>query len=328
MIESISVGMQGLTASRIALGCMGMSEFYIGSTERESQATIELAVGHGVTMFDTADMYGPFANEELVGRSLKRYRAQVVLATKFGYVRQADGTRLGLNGRPEYVRRACNDSLRRLATEYIDLYYLHRVDRNVPVEDTVGAMAELVRTGKVRFLGLSEVSASTLRRAHAVHPISAVQTEYSLISRDPEFDLFQPLRELGVGFVAYAPLGRGLLTGRFEAVSDIAPSDYRRTSPRFSYENLPHNSLLIAELQRIARAVDATAAQLALAWVRHKLGDGGVMIVGTANRGRLRENIRSLQLALGEPEVAALDQIFARGAVQGARYPDMSRVDA
>lgn len=328
MIERISLGTQGLRASRIALGCMGMSEFYVGSTERESQATIEAAVSHGITMFDTADMYGPFTNEELVGSCLKRHRAQVILATKFGYVRQLDGTRLGLNGRPKYVRKACDDSLRRLGTDYIDLYYLHRVDSNVPIEDTVGAMAELVWVGKVRFLGLSEVSARTLRRAHAVHPISAVQTEFSLVSRDPEFDLFQSLTDLGIGFVAYAPLGRGLLTGRFQGTSDIAPFDYRQTSPRFSAENLTHNSGLVAQLQRTARAMGATAAQLALAWVQHKLGDRGVILVGTANRSRLLENIRALQLVLGESHLAALDHIFKRGVIRGARYPDMSRVDA
>jgi aryl-alcohol dehydrogenase-like predicted oxidoreductase len=328
MIDPIDLGTQGLRASRIALGCMGMSEFYVGSTERESQATIEAAVSHGVTMFDTADMYGPFTNEELVGRCLKPHRAQVILATKFGYVRRTDGTRLGLNGRPEYVRRACDESLRRLGTDYLDLYYLHRVDRNVPIEDTVGAMAGLVRAGKVRYLGLSEVAESTLRRAHAVHPISAVQTEYSLISRDPEFDLFQLLKSLGIGFVAYAPLGRGLLTGRFQSVGDIAPSDYRQTSPRFSSENLTYNSLLVTELQRMAREIGATAAQLALAWVRHKLGDGGVILVGTANRSRLLENISALQLKLEAPHVVELDEVFNRGVIRGARYPDMSRVDA
>lgn len=328
MIARISLGTKGLTASRIALGCMGMSEFYVGGTRRESRATIAAALDHGITMFDTADMYGPFSNEKLVGRCLKPHRARVVLATKFGYVRKADGTRLGINGRPEYVHRACHDSLRRLGTDYVDLYYLHRVDRNVPIEETVGAMAELVRAGKVRFLGLSEVSASTLRRACAVHPISAVQTEYSLASRDPEFDLFPSLAELGVGFVAYAPLGRGLLTGKYETADDVAPFDYRQTSPRFSAENLAHNRLLVAELQTSASAFGATAAQLALAWVCRKLGDRGVVLVGTANRGRLLENIGSLQLVLSDADVAALDRTFQRGVFRGARYPDMSRVDA
>ena len=328
MIETTRLGTQGLTVSQLALGCMGMSEFYVGSTRRESQATIEAAVSHGVTMFDTADMYGPFTNEELVGHCLKPHRADVIIATKCGYVRHADGTRLGLNGRPEYVLKACDDSLRRLGTQYIDLYYLHRVDRSVAIEDTVGAMAQLVRAGKVRFIGLSEVSPATLRRANAVHPISAVQTEYSLLSRDPETELLPLLRDLEIGFVAYAPLGRGMLTGRFHATSDIAVSDYRRTTPRFSPDNLRFNSGLVTELQAFSRSIGATAAQGALAWVRHKLRGRGAILVGTANRSRLVENMRGVEMVLGDPDVVALDRIFERGVVRGTRYPDMSRVDA
>jgi aryl-alcohol dehydrogenase-like predicted oxidoreductase len=325
-MELVRVGSQGLITSRLALGCMGMSEFYVGRSDADSEATVHEAVAQGITMFDTADMYGPFTNERLVGACLAPYRAHVAIATKFGYVRRPDGTRLGISGRPEYVKSACEGSLLRLHSDYIDLYYLHRVDRTVPIEDTVGAMAELVLQGKVRYLGLSEVSSRSLRRAHAVFPISAVQSEYSLISRDPELDLFGTLRELGIGFVAYAPLGRGLLTGRFRHVDDIPPHDYRRTTPRFSSDNLRHNVLLIIRLQQLAVELNVTPAQLALAWVRKKVS-GGVLLVGTTNPLRLVENVRSSFLELDDSSVVALDELFHPNAVHGDRYPDMSRVN-
>lgn len=322
----VRLGSQGLIGSSLALGCMGMSEFYVGSSESESRATIHQAVAYGITMFDTADMYGPFTNERLVGSSLKPYRVNVTIATKFGYVRLPDGTRMGLSGRPEYVKRACEDSLRRLNTDYIDLYYLHRVDRTIPIEDTIGAMAELVRDGKVRYLGLSEVSSVTLRRAHAVFPISAVQSEYSLFSRDPELELFQTLRDLDVGFVAYAPLGRGLLTGRFRTTDDIPMQAYRRTTPRFWPDNLRHNAALVSRLEQVARDRGVTPAQLALAWVKQKIEDGCI-VVGTANRSRLTENIASLAVELARHDLLVLDLLFYRGAAHGNRYADMSRVN-
>lgn len=326
MIDTVALGESGLASTRLALGCMGMSEFYVGSTERDCELTISAAIGSGITMFDTADMYGPFTNELLVGRCLKPYRANVVIATKFGYVRRPDGTRLGLNGHPAYVKTACESSLRRLGGDHIDLYYLHRVDRTVPIEDTIGAMAGLVKEGKVRYLGLSEVSPTTLRRAHRVFPISAVQTEYSLISRDPELALFDTLRELNVGFVGYAPLGRGLLTGRFQAIEDVPERDYRRTSPRFAAENLTHNVALVRKLQPIAEQLNVTISQLALAWVRHRLRDG-VTLVGTTHQDRLSENICSLSIRLDDVLLRTLDSLFPPSTAHGSRYPDMSRVD-
>lgn len=326
MIEIVAVGSLGLATSRLALGCMGMSEFYVGSTQAASKATIHEAVAQGITMFDTADMYGPFQNEHLVGDCLRPYREKVVIATKFGYVRLPDGTRLGLSGHPDYVKSACEASLRRLKTDYIDLYYLHRVDRAIAIEDTVAAMARLVEEGKVRFIGLSEVSAGTLRRAHAVFPVSAVQSEYSLLSRDPEFDLFDVLRELNIGFVAYAPLGRGLLTGRFRKIEDIPTQDYRRTTPRFSGDNLKHNVSLGDLLEKIGREIGATRAQVALAWVREKIGNA-VVLVGTTSAQRLRENVFSFSVHLDSAFLDALDQMFHREATHGDRYSDMSRVN-
>jgi aryl-alcohol dehydrogenase-like predicted oxidoreductase len=324
-MEIVSIGCQGLTTSQLGLGCMGMSDFYIRSTEAESATTIHSAVAEGVTMFDTADMYGPFTNERLVGACLKPHRGSVVIATKFGTVRLPDGTR-GINGRPDYVRKACEASLHRLNTEYIDLYYLHRVDRAVPIEDTIGAMALLVQEGKVRFIGLSEVSPLTLRRAHAIFPISAVQSEYSLVSRDPEFDLFDTLQELAIGFVAYAPLGRGLLTGRFVRLQDIPQQDYRHTTPRFSADNFKHNIELVELLRQMACQANTTPTQLALAWARQKIGRG-IVLVGTTSPLRLRENIASLSVNLSSGDVDALDHVFHRHAVCGARYADMSRVN-
>jgi len=306
---------------------MGMSEFYPGGTLADSRATIRKALDSGVTMFDTADMYGPFTNERLLGRALRPHRSRVLIATKFGYVRHADGTRLGLNGHPYYVAEACDASLRRLGTDYIDLYYLHRVDRNVPVEDSIGAMAKLVRAGKVRFLGISEASPDTVRRAHAVSPLSAVQTEYSLLSRDPEFGLFDTLSGLKIGFVGYAPLGRGLLTGRYRDREDLPADDYRRATPRFSPENLPHNVELLERLATLAAMRSTSPAQLALAWVRQRLDGFGVTLVGTKRLATLEEDLRSLSVQLSPDELTELDRIFPRGVARGERYPDMSRVE-
>lgn len=326
MIEHVALGEQGLLVARMALGCMGMSEFYPGGSETESAATIAAAVDAGITMLDTADMYGPFTNEELVGACVHHRRSSVVLATKFGYVRHPDGTRLGLNGRPDYVRHACAASLRRLRTDYIDIYYLHRVDSAVPIEDTVGAMSLLVKEGKIRFLGLSEVSASTLRRALATAPISVVQTEYSLLSRDPEADLFGTLRELNVGFVAYAPLGRGLLTNTILRAEDLPGDDYRLCTPRFSCENLSHNVATVAQLGAVARDLGIAPTLIALAWVRQRIGDG-VVLMGTKHRTRLAQNLTSLAVVLSDETMALLDVMFPPNVARGARYPDMSRVN-
>ena len=282
-MEKRVLGKQGLTVSAVGLGCMGMSEFYGNAEEAESIATIHRAIDLGVTFFDTADMYGPFKNEELVGRALKGHRDRVVLATKFGNERLPDGTRLGVNGRPEYVRRACDASLRRLGVDRIDLYYQHRVDVRTPIEETVGAMAELVKAGKVRWLGLSEAAPSTIRRAHAVHPISALQTEYSLWSRDPEDELLGVIRELGIGFVPYSPLGRGFLTGRFRAPEDLPEGDFRRTSPRFRGENFAKNLSVVDRIQAMAQEKGVLPSQLALAWVLSQ-GKDIAPIPGTTTR--------------------------------------------
>ena len=326
-MKTIELGAQGLCSSIIALGCMGMSEFYPGGSIEESRATIDKALDSGITMFDTADMYGPFTNECLLGRALMRARRRVVIATKFGYVRLADGTRLGLNGHPSYVASACDASLRRLATDYIDLYYLHRVDPNVPVEETVGAMAGLVNAGKVRFLGLSEASPDTIRRAHAVFPLSAVQTEYSLLSRDPECGLLATLVELKIGFVAYAALGRGLLTGRYRAVNDLPEEDYRRSTPRFSIAHLPRNVALYDRLAELARMRSVSPVQLALAWVRQQLETFGITLVGTKRLTTLQEDIQSMHIDLSAAEMTEISSLFPRDAAHGDRYPDMSRVE-
>jgi aryl-alcohol dehydrogenase-like predicted oxidoreductase len=319
-MKTRTLGKQGLVVSTLGLGCMGMSEFYKGGSEQESIATIHRAIDLGVTFLDTADMYGPFKNEELVGRALRGRRDRVVLATKFGNERRPDGAFVGINGRPEYVRAACDGSLRRLGVERIDLYYQHRVDATVPIEETVGAMAELVKAGKVRWLGLSEAAPATIRRAHAVHPISALQTEYSLWSRDPEDDVLPTVRALGIGFVAYSPLGRGFLTGRFRKLDDLAPDDYRRSSPRFQGENFEKNLRLVDRIREIAGEKAVKPSQLALAWVLAQ-GQDVVPIPGTTTRAHLEENVAAAGIALSREDLARIDQVAPRGAASGDRYP-------
>jgi aryl-alcohol dehydrogenase-like predicted oxidoreductase len=318
-METRTLGGQGLAVSALGLGCMGMSEFYAGADERESIATLHRALELGVTFLDTADMYGPFKNEELVGRAIRDRRDRVVLATKFGNERTPEGGWVGVNGRPDYVRSACDGSLRRLGVDRIDLYYQHRVDPTVPIEETVGAMAELVRAGKVRFLGLSEAAPATIRRAHRVHPISALQTEYSLWSRDPEDEILPAIRELGIGFVPYSPLGRGFLTGRFRRFEDLAPDDYRRQSPRFQGENFEKNLRLVERIREIAAEKRTGAAQLALAWVLAQ-GKDVVPIPGTTTRRHLEENVAAAGVALSKEDLARIGAVAPKGAAAGERY--------
>jgi aryl-alcohol dehydrogenase-like predicted oxidoreductase len=321
-MEKRRLGRDGLEVSAIGLGCMGMSEFYGPADQQEAIATIHRAIDLGVTFVDTADIYGPFKNEELVGRAIRDRRDHVVLATKFGNVRNPDGSWVGISGRPEYVREACNASLRRLGVDHIDLYYQHRVDRNVPIEDTVGAMAELVRAGKVRHLGLSEASPATIRRAHATHPITALQTEYSLWSRDPEDEILPTVRELGIGFVAYSPLGRGFLTGRFKRFEDLPEGDFRRMSPRFQGDNFARNLELVERVRAIAAEKKVTAGQLALAWVLARGGDI-VPIPGTTRVGHLEENVAAgTALRLGAEDLARIDEVAPKGAAAGHRYAE------
>jgi aryl-alcohol dehydrogenase-like predicted oxidoreductase len=325
-MQKRKLGTQGLVVSELGLGCMGMSEFYGPRDDAESLLTIDRALELGIDFLDTADAYGPFLNEELIGRALKGRRDRVVLATKFGNVRGADGAFKGIDGSPAYVRACAEASLKRLGVDVIDLYYQHRVDPNVPIEETVGAMADLVKAGKVRYLGLSEASAATIRRAHAVAPISALQTEYSLWSRDPEDELLETVRELGIGFVAYSPLGRGFLTGQIQSVDTLEANDRRQIMPRFQGENLARNLQLVERVKAIAAARGVTPGQLALAWVLAQ-GTDIVPIPGTKRRKYLEENAAAAAFTLTAAELVSLDAAVPKGAAVGQRYPDMSLVN-
>src|SRR5881296_3180113 len=315
------LGRNGPMVSSMGLGCMGMSDFYGHRDDQESIATIHRALDLGVNLLDTADVYGPFTNEELVGRAIRGRRDQVFLATKFGIVRGADPNVRGVNGRPEYVRAACEASLRRLGVDVIDLYYQHRVDLDTPIEDTVGAMAQLVRAGKVRYLGLSEAGPKTIRRAHAAHPITALQTEYSLWSRDPEDEILPTCRELGIGFVAYSPLGRGFLTGQIRRFEDLAADDWRRNNPRFQGQNLQRNLDLVTRVEAIAREKGCTPSQLALAWLLAQ-GEDVVPIPGTKRRRYLEENARAVEIVLTAGDLQRIGEVAPKGATAGSRYPE------
>jgi aryl-alcohol dehydrogenase-like predicted oxidoreductase len=329
-MKTRSLGRSGLTVSALGLGCMSMSEFYGPGDDAESIATIHRAIELGVTFFDTADVYGPFKNEELVGRAVKGKREKLIIATKFGIVRDpADPKARGVNGKPEYIRNSCESSLRRLGTDYIDLYYLHRVDPNTPIEETIGGLAELVKEGKIRHIGLSEASVKTIRRAAKVHTITALQTEYSLWSRDPEDEILATCRELGIGFVAYSPLGRGFLTGQIKRFEDLAPDDFRRGVDRFQGENFQKNVDLVTKVEDIAIQKGCTASQLALAWVLAQ-GDDIVPIPGTRRRTRLEENLKSVDVQLTGEDLRQIEETFPRGIASGERYSEqmMKLIDA
>jgi aryl-alcohol dehydrogenase-like predicted oxidoreductase len=325
-MEARKLGAAGPEVSAQGLGCMGMSEFYGSADEAEAKEVIRRALDLGVDFLDTADMYGPFTNEKLVGEAIAGRREEVVLATKFGNVRGENGERLGVRGDPEYVHKCCDDSLRRLGVERIDLYYQHRVDPKVPIEETVGAMGELVEAGKVAHLGLSEAAPETIRRAQATHPIAALQTEYSLWSRDPEDEILPTVRELGIGFVAYSPLGRGFLTGRFRSFEDLPEDDFRRVSPRFQGKNFDRNLELVGRVEEIAAEKGVTAGQLALSWVLAQ-GDDVVPIPGTKHLTYLEQNVAASEVELGDEELRRIDEAAPAGAAAGDRYADMSPVN-
>ncbi len=322
-MEKRKLGKEGPVVSAIGLGCMGMSEFYGAADEVESVNTIHKAFDLGINFFDTADMYGPFKNEKLVGKALKGIRENVILATKFGIVRSEDPRKRSVNGKPEYVKSACDASLKRLGVDHIDLYYQHRVDKNTPIEDTIGAMSDLVKAGKVRFIGMSEASADTIRRANKIHQVTALQSEYSLWTRDPESEIFSTVRELGIGFVSYSPLGRGFLTGRFKSPGDFDKNDFRKYSPRFKGENFQKNLELVNKVNQLVKNKGITSAQLALAWVLNR-GNDIVPIPGTTKIKHIEENVKAADIKLTEDELQEIDEIFPMDAASGLRYPEES----